>query len=239
MILAKLSQALRQQNWAAVLVEVLVVIVGVLFALQVDNWNDARKNRNLEQVYLARLSSDLQGDIEGFEELRSIFREKYKFVEEIRSGVARDQVLGDPRSWVQRLRYSLFVSLPSVRSATFDELAGSGQLAIIQDLELRSELANYYAEYALMSQILAQPIGDYKLLVYESFPGSLLYEWRTAASVTSEQEVLAGYLTLSDRPGLEGALNAEAAYAGDLVLYCDEFIALGEALQELIAANVR
>jgi hypothetical protein len=238
-ILAKLSQALRQQNWAAVVIEVFVVVVGVLFALQVNNWNDARKERNLEQVYLARLSADLQGDVEGFKRLRSTFQEKYAFIEEIRSGVTQDQLSRDPRSWVERLRYSLFVSLPSVRSATFDELAGSGQLAIIQDLELRSELANYYAEYALMSQILAQPIGNYKLLVYQSFPGSLLYEWRTTESVTSEQEVLAGYQALIDQPGLEGALNAEAAYAGDLVLYCDEFIGLGEELRALIAANVR
>jgi hypothetical protein len=137
------------------------------------------------------------------------------------------------------MRYSLFVSLPSVRSATIDELAGSGRLAIIQDLRLRSALANYYAEYTLMSRILAQPIGTYKVLVYESFPGALLYAWRTSESITTVQEVLEGYQVLLAQPGFEGAANAEVGYAGDLVLKCDEFIRMGEELRTLIAGSLK
>ena len=214
-------------------------MVGILFALQVDNWNEGREERNLEQVYLARLAADLQGDIDGFEELRAIFQEKYEFIEELKSGATPERNGTDLNSWVRRLRSSLFVSLPSVRSATFDELAGSAQLAIIQDLELRSALANYYAEYTLMSRILAQPIGNYRALVYESFPGALLYAWRTSASITTVQDVLDGYQALRVRQGFEAAANAEVGYAGDLVSYCDEFIWMGEELQTLISGNLK
>jgi hypothetical protein len=237
-IINKLSKALHQQNWLGVLVEVLVVVVGVLFALQVDNWNEDRKERNIEQVYLDRLVEDLKGDIDGFKELRGIFQEKYEFIEELKSGSTAQQIRRDPTAWVERLRYSLFVSLPPVRSATFDELAGSGQLAIIRDLELRSALANYYAEYTLMSRILAQPIGTYKLIAYESFPGALLYVWRTSESITTVEDVSRGYEVLTNHPGFEAAANAEAGYAGDLVLYSEEFIGLGEELLALINANL-
>lgn len=168
MILAKLAKALRQQNWSAVVIEIMIVVVGILFALQVDNWNENRIERNLEQIYLQRLTADIQVDIDGFKELRHIFQEKFEFTEELKAGVTREEIRRDPNSFVQRLRYSVFVALPPVRSATFDELAGSGQLAIIRDFALRSALANYYAEYDLMSEILAQPVGNYKLLVYES-----------------------------------------------------------------------
>ena len=61
-ILAKISRALRQQNWFGVFVEILVVAIGILFALQVDNWNQVRKERRLEQIYLERLAADLQGE---------------------------------------------------------------------------------------------------------------------------------------------------------------------------------
>ena len=238
-ILAKISRALRQQNWFGVFVEILVVAIGILFALQVDNWNQVRKERRLEQIYLERLAADLQGDIDGFKELRGIFQEKYESIEELKSAVTPEQIRRDPNSWVERLRYSVFVSLPSVRSATFDELAGSGQLAIIQDLELRSALANYYAEYTLMSRILAQPIGTYKVLVYESFPGALLYVWRTSESITTMQVVLEGYEALLAHPGFEAAANAEVGYAGDLVLYSDEFIRTGEEIQTLITDSLK
>ena len=150
MILARLAKALSRQDWQSVVVEIMVVVVGILFALQVDTWNESRKDRNVEQIYLQRLSADLQGDIDGFKNLRRIFQEKFEFIEEIKSGFTPEHIEHDARSWLERLRYSLYVSLPSVRSATFDELAGSGQLAIIQNLTLRAALADYYAEYSLM-----------------------------------------------------------------------------------------
>ncbi len=239
MILARLAKALRRQDWQSVVVEILVVVVGILFALQLDTWNESRKDRNLEQIYLQRLSADLQGDIDGFKNLRRIFQEKFEFIEEIKSGFTPEHIEHDARSWLERLRYSLYVSLPSVRSATFDELAGSGQLAIIQNLTLRAALAEYYAEYSLMLGILAQPIGNYKVLVYENFPGEVLYAWRTSESVAALEHVLQGYENLRAQPEFEAAANAEAAYAGDLVLYSSKFIQWGEELQVLITGNLR
>jgi hypothetical protein len=98
MIFDKLARALRQQNWFGVFIEILVVVVGILFALQVDNWNEDRKERNLEQIYLERLAADVQGDIDGFKELRGIFQEKYEFIEDLKSGVAPEQVKRDSNS---------------------------------------------------------------------------------------------------------------------------------------------
>ena len=239
MILARLAKALSRQDWQSVVVEILVVVVGILFALQVDTWNESRKDRNVEQIYLQRLSADLQGDIDGFKNLRRIFQEKFEFIEEIKSGFTPEHIEHDARSWLERLRYSLYVSLPTVRSATFDELAGSGQLAFIQDLTLRTALAEYYAEYSLMLGILAQPIGNYKVLVYENFPGEVLYAWRTSESVAALEHVLQGYEDLRAQPEFEAAANAEAAYAGDLVLYSSDFIQRGEELQVLITGNLR
>ena len=239
MILARLAKALSRQDWQSVVVEIMVVVVGILFALQLDTWNESRKDRNVEQIYLQRLSADLQGDIDGFKNLRRIFQEKFEFIEEIKSGFTPEHIEHDARSWLERLRYSLYVSLPSVRSATFDELAGSGQLAIIQNLTLRAALAEYYAEYSLMLGILAQPIGNYKVLVYENFPGEVLYAWRTSESVAALEHVLQGHENLRAQPEFEAAANAEAAYAGDLVLYSSNFIQWGEELQVLITGNLR
>jgi hypothetical protein len=239
MILSRLVDALREQNWVNVGIEVLIVVVGIVLALQFDNWNETRKERDLEQIYLSRLAEDIQGDIEGFMKLRGIFEEKYDFIEEIKSLEGPPKIQEDPQSWVRRLRFSLYVSLPTVRSATFDELASSGRLAIIQDLELRTELANYYAEYSLISRILAQPIGDWKNLVYESFPGSLLYTWRTSESISTLAEILEGYEAFRSHEGFPAAANAEAGYAGDLVLQCSAFIRRGESLQKRISTNRR
>ena len=49
LILRRLSEAIVKQNWTTVTVEVLVVIVGIFIGLQVDDWNQARKDGNDEQ----------------------------------------------------------------------------------------------------------------------------------------------------------------------------------------------
>lgn len=47
--------------------EIVLVMVGILLALQIDNWNEARKNRSIEEQYMERLLHDLQNDAINFE----------------------------------------------------------------------------------------------------------------------------------------------------------------------------
>lgn len=179
----------------------------------------------------------MRNDIDGFIQLRNIFQEKNSFIEDLKQSTVSELIEQDLPSLLEHLRYSLYVSLPTIRSATFDELAGSGQLAIIQDQDLRAALANYYAEYSLISGIVAQPIGDYKRLVYESFPGVVTYSWRTSGSTSEKNQIETGFEKLLSHPMLEASANAEIGYSGDLVFHCDTFIQLGEGLLTLIAAN--
>jgi hypothetical protein len=42
--------------------EVILVMVGILLALQIDNWNENRKDQRTEERYMERLLHDLQND---------------------------------------------------------------------------------------------------------------------------------------------------------------------------------
>ena len=55
MILRRISENVRSQNWFAVAVEFVIVVVGVFMGLQVQDWNEARKARIEEQGLLSRL----------------------------------------------------------------------------------------------------------------------------------------------------------------------------------------
>lgn len=58
MITRRLAESLREQNWVTIVIEVLVVVVGIFLGLQVDDWNEARKDRIEERAYLERLLTD-------------------------------------------------------------------------------------------------------------------------------------------------------------------------------------
>lgn len=68
LLLRRLSHALRQQDWFQVALELLIVVAGILIALQVDNWNEQRKARAQGTDWNARLIADLrqsQRDLQG------------------------------------------------------------------------------------------------------------------------------------------------------------------------------
>ena len=42
--------------------EIILVVIGILIALQINNWNEYKKDRILEKDYLTRLREDLKFD---------------------------------------------------------------------------------------------------------------------------------------------------------------------------------
>jgi len=48
--------------------EIVLVVIGILIALQINNWNEARKTRNKEIAYLTNIKTDLQLSILELEE---------------------------------------------------------------------------------------------------------------------------------------------------------------------------
>ena len=55
-ILRRLAEAIREQNWFTVALEILIVVVGIFIGLQANDWNQARIDRELEVRYLERPS---------------------------------------------------------------------------------------------------------------------------------------------------------------------------------------
>jgi hypothetical protein len=50
--------------WSFAIGEFVLVFLGILIALQVDNWNQGREDRRLERVLLQEMLSELKGDLE-------------------------------------------------------------------------------------------------------------------------------------------------------------------------------
>ena len=72
MILNRIAKTLMSGNWGTIVAEVLIVVVGIFLALQVDDWNNSRKDRIRETRYLERLYDELDRDIENISESLNI-----------------------------------------------------------------------------------------------------------------------------------------------------------------------
>ena len=56
MILRRFAEALKQQNWSAVAIEFVLLVLGVFLGIQVANWNETRREHTLEAEYIDEVS---------------------------------------------------------------------------------------------------------------------------------------------------------------------------------------
>jgi hypothetical protein len=156
MILRRLGQAITEQNWFVVIVEVLVVVVGIFVGLQVDDWNAARHDKRDEQEILERLHAELLLGEELSRRVRSRRLDRLQIVmsaSDVLFDRAGRNTLSDEECIVLGSSNFFNINVPSL--AAHNELVGTGRLGIIQDTPLRSGLVSLEQTRAALASLIA------------------------------------------------------------------------------------
>jgi len=145
MALGKLARRLREHDWFAALLELLIVIAGILIALQVSNWNQDRQDRALARQYAQRLHRELQSDIANIA-LTRVFWKRVADYQSVASDHAETGKLADGSPWKTVLAYYQASQLRpfELEDTTFLELRDAGELRLLDDGVLSKGLADYY-----------------------------------------------------------------------------------------------
>jgi hypothetical protein len=147
MILKKLAGAISEQNWFTVVLEILIVVVGIFIGLQVDGWNETRKDGIREIEYLQRIDAELEQDIAMFAHGVTLASERRENAQLILAAMANpDTVLRQPTEFVRALVVAGLTYSPIVSDHTFEEIKSAGELAIIGDAALRIAITEYYQQ---------------------------------------------------------------------------------------------
>jgi len=140
-MLSRIIEGIKTQNWFAVALEFVIVVLSIFFALQINNWNEARKDRVDER----RFMSSLHGDLELAEGLS--IRVRGRRLDLLSSVMSASDVI-----FVRSERNMLsdeecravgsthYFNIPISDLPSLAELISTGRMAIIQDAELRAAL---------------------------------------------------------------------------------------------------
>ena len=153
---ARLSAALKRQDWVAVAIELLVVVIGVLVALELNQWAEQRETHALEHSYLLRLRDDLQmerGEAQLFRRTVANRLTAIGLLERIAGDPSA--TVADPRMIPWAIETVSWGSFPPVHNISYSELQSTGRTNLIRSVELRRALAEHYAIIADL-QIPAQ-----------------------------------------------------------------------------------
>ncbi len=125
--------------------EIVLVMIGILLALQVSNWNEERKNRKEQFFILNKLQSDLESDSAQIKEKISAAEsgiENYKFCLDV---LAREKNASRAEFMV-RFGGLLAINYFNQNTTTFDNLVSSGKIELIADQDLLDSIVAYYNE---------------------------------------------------------------------------------------------
>ncbi len=144
LILRRISQHVKDQNWFAVALDFVIVVAGILIAFQITVWNEVRKDSAEEQKYLTRLHSDV------IDALNTSFNHaalKSKVQNSLRSTLEAFK----PNSGIEKLTsqqcasvyFSHIYEAPFPSLPTVSELLSSGRFSVLGSERLRDLLAKH------------------------------------------------------------------------------------------------
>jgi hypothetical protein len=145
MALSKLGARLRSHDWTAALIELLIVILGILIALQVSTWNQDRLDRRRLDSYYRRISVELQADVLRVAKTRVFWKQVSDYgLGAISYGERGELVHGS--AWKTVLAYYQASQIMpfELENTSFNEMRDAGDLSLIPDENLRKRLAEYY-----------------------------------------------------------------------------------------------
>ena len=145
MIRRRLTDLVRQHPWFVVAIDLLVVLIGILLALEVDARRQLHEDLRLERVYLQRLKEDLQIERDRMDAADGYAKRRIDAARLLNAIVSDPAVaVAEPVQVVRAIETASWRSFPRINAFVYGELQSSGRLALIRSESLRRSLAEHY-----------------------------------------------------------------------------------------------
>lgn len=156
--------------------EILLVMIGILFALQVNTWNEKRKIINTQNELLVKLKLDLKYDIDLFEKLDSIYTKWESQCDYVLNVVLSGKVekLDNLNQYTIGRGSFYFLTL---KTTTYDEMISTGNLFQLQNDQLSNSINKYYEQAKFEVEKLnrdVQNFSDYMLSPEKEFQKNIV-----------------------------------------------------------------
>ena len=124
--------------------EILLVVIGILIALQINNLNEQRKEKKLTSTYLANIELDLLSDLKAIKKASNDIdfyeEEGFYSLNVIEGKVTKVEKTRFLKSLIWNNHFPIFQPTRS----TYEDLISSGNIKLIKNNDLKVALSKYY-----------------------------------------------------------------------------------------------
>jgi hypothetical protein len=144
-LLRRINEHLKQQNLIAIGLDLIVVVVGIILAFQVDRWYESRQLRGEEISHLRSLSADFTGTTTNIE--RTVSRHRNSIASAMQLlGYQADQTTAITTEDFYELVADLsYARIADYQRSTYDYLISSGHISTLRNEQLRAELTGIFS----------------------------------------------------------------------------------------------
>ena len=145
MLLRRLTRHVEDQNWFAVGIDFVIVILGVFVGIQVANWNDVQQDKAGVAASLERLQKEVTQNIGMIEEVLMFFEESRADLDQGRGALNDCTFSPEAEAALERLLFHLVEDVqPNFTTVALDRLARQDRY---QDL-LSPQFQDSFGRYA-------------------------------------------------------------------------------------------
>ena len=181
MLLRRITEHVRDQNWFAVALDFVIVVFGVFIGIQVANWNEAQADKQLGRYYLSRLVVDLTAELNMSTSTVAYYRQVLDSVERTETLLLQENP--DEKAIIAAAYRATEVSGIAMATATWDQIVSSGHVGLLRDSSLENSLANYYKVQRVTLDSNAQLLNSpYRQVVRSLIPLSVQLAIREGCS---------------------------------------------------------
>ena len=188
MILRRLSQSLKEQNWMAICIEFVLLVVGVFLGIQVANWNVERETNKKAAEATEKLIADLRAEGWRYQFLMEYHRDVRDAAEKTVNALSGKAPLSNEEFLINAYRASQYKQ-GAVRRSTYDELVSTGNIALIKDQKLRNISVRNYSLTTIDSLVKESVDSHYRELFRMTVPNEVQ---RTLAKECGDLYILPG-----------------------------------------------
>jgi len=134
--------------------EIVLVVIGILIALQINNWNESNKESKTENVYINNIIRDLNNQAKSIESHLKREEEFFEVSKDILENYYEYNFLKLDSVFFNQGTKLTVRSTFSINDPTFTDLVSSGNIKLITDTTKKDQVIKYYQDLERVEKII-------------------------------------------------------------------------------------
>ena len=141
--------------------EIILVVIGILIALQINNWNENRKNNKKRIDYQLGLITDINKDIESIDNLLIFIEESIEQYNNFTKRLSQPNASYDTLVKIAKYEFlGYFNNIDAFHTATFQTLLSTGDIGLFNE-NIRTQLIELNNQQQITLVVTKEAVDQY------------------------------------------------------------------------------